>query len=587
MSSENDLPQPEGVPQADIPNLKKKEKERKKAGVAWSGARAAGSSWEGAVGADGAAGAEGAAGGVARAAASAAGEEAELGSGSLLSRVLAAFQNAQGGLFSRLAAALAELTATTVGKMIAAAAVAAIMGAGALVAASVLGLGQAKPGGGVGPELGGIKDTLHIHRDGDTGLNYARNDGTVSFPGGAPKTVAAPAADKGRKTQAAPKPEVGPGGEAPGGLDNSDINKMARDKLGHPFGQLSGSLGGGGFGSHDIFASGPKFSDFKGKLDGFGKAVAARGSASTRAAAHARTARMYMGRRFGNRMNRALGRLQQMATLNNKISGPGPTAEAPAQAASDQFENQTTNGGAPPPDPGGMTPNPGGGGGGGGGVVNPGGGGNGACTNGMVLQDDGTCGNNVCTTGYDAQGNCKPAANVSPWQKELDGAMSDITSAQGMLTTAAMLYLIGEILLAIGIPLLSNPYTYAIGLGLTIAGGAMVAAALAMSVMITLKANSIEDHAKKIRDMGNKTLADGLDKLASDLKKGAWTAILLGVGGFWYQSKVQAEEKDLYDQMTNNLSTVDPNAPPTGAGTGAGTGGGSGSGGGGSGPGEA
>ncbi len=559
--ADNQLPQPDGSPSAEIPNLKKKDKERKKAGAAWSFGRGAGNAFEGAVGGEG--------GGIARAAAAAAEGEAEV-SGSLVSRVLAAFQNAEGTIFSRIAAALGELTATAAGKMLAAAVVAMMLGAGAIIAAKMLGLGQGQAAGNGSPDLGGIVDNLKIRRDGDaSGLDYAKNDGSVSFGKSAPAGQSAPAG-KSEPAQAAPKQDLGPGAQAPA-LDNSNINAAARSGMDHPFGKLSGSLGSA-FGGHDVFKS-QNYTPFKGKIDGLGKNLLARGSASSRAATARAGGNMYRGRRFGSKMNRALGRLQQMASMNRQLYG-GTQAEAPAQAASDQFESQRTQGGTPPSAPAAVDPttNPG---------VNPGGAGSGgdgkgSCTgDNMVLQADGSCAPKVpdCAAGTDASGDCNMQQNVAPWENDLKGAVSDLGTGQMLLNIESTLFLTGEIMLILGAILCSNCCTWSLGAVLLWLGAILVAAAtVLMGIILGSTVPSIHHHADAIRQLGNTRLADGLDHIADDLKTAALEAAGFGIAGFL--SNIQGEEQSLMKDQEKYLSTnMKPPSNSSGTPTGTGTGG--------------
>ncbi len=189
MAKEEDIIQANaGSPAANIPDLKKKEKERKKAGAAWRGTPGAAGDFSGAVGGSGAAGA------AASAAASAAAEGAGL---------LGA--EAGGGFFAGIMRFLAGLAGTLLGKLAMAAAAFLMM-----AAAGLLGYEMMKGKGGdasVGtPNLGGIADSLHVHEGGDdrTGVD---SKGDIRFD---PLTAAKPAAT-------APPTDVKAAGATPGG----------------------------------------------------------------------------------------------------------------------------------------------------------------------------------------------------------------------------------------------------------------------------------------------------------------------------------------------------------------------------------
>ena len=231
-----------GGPEANIPDLKKKEKERKKAGAAWSGARGAAGEFSGATG-----------GNAARAAASAAGA---LGEG-------AGLVGAESGGFlagiARFLAGLAEslgmgefwaaVTSTLLGKLAVAAAAFLLV-----AAAGILGYGLLKGKGGPGlgsPDLGGIADSMRVRAGGDDRMGV-NSKGEIRFdPLSAPKAPAAPAPTDAKAADEKPAPDA-------------DARKpMSADLLAHNMSgsKLSSSLGGD-FGNKNIFAGNsvaPKF----------------------------------------------------------------------------------------------------------------------------------------------------------------------------------------------------------------------------------------------------------------------------------------------------------------------------------------
>lgn len=300
MASENEniLQANLGSPAADIPDLKKKDKERKRGGAAWSGPRGAASSWRGATG------------GVARAAAS-------LGE-----------QPAQVGIAARIAQFLAGLSA--LGKLAALAAVAALLGGAALFGYSLLKAGA--PGLGA-PDMGAISSSLKVRSGGGDRLAVA-GKGEIRFD---PLPAVVPA-----KPQDKPAPEAEAPAPATDALQDAKTALETRGRLEHNLSgaKLSNSLGGQ-FGGKNIFAGAsfaPKFgaaaaklAPQKGKLSGM-KAKPVKSRASSRNVSKART-------------SRSIGQLKMAKgmSLLGAQAGSGESAASNSQGAFDQTK---TDGGA-------------------------------------------------------------------------------------------------------------------------------------------------------------------------------------------------------------------------------------------------
>ncbi|HAZ08777.1 MAG TPA: hypothetical protein DCZ01_09720 [Elusimicrobia bacterium] len=296
--NENILQANLGAPAADIPDLKKKDKERKRGGAAWSGPRGAAGSWRGATG------------GVARAAAGL-GEQA-----------------APAGIAARIAQFLAGLGA--LGKLAVLAAVLAALG-GALFGYAMLKTGV--PGLG-SPDMGAISSSMKVHSGGGDRLGVA-GKGEIRFD---PLPAAVPA-----KPQDKPAPEAE--AQAPVEIDALQGAKAAleaRGRLEHNLSgaKLSNTLGGQ-FGGKNIFAgaslapkfgaSMPKIAAQKGKLSGI-KAKPVKSRASVRNVSKART-------------SRSIGQLKMAKgmSLLGAQAGSGESAASNAQGA---FDQSKTDGGA-------------------------------------------------------------------------------------------------------------------------------------------------------------------------------------------------------------------------------------------------
>ena len=179
----------QSLPTAEIPDLRKKEKDRKKSGAAWGSGKAA-NSFAGARGTASAIGTAGAEGAV------------EVAGAASKAGVSGFFAN----LLARFGSLLAELTSTLLGKAVAMAVVALMVGGiGTFAYKMMAGSQSAK----AAPELGDISSSIKVAHDTDnTRLQYAGKaaDGQLDW---ANKPIA-PEDDK----AAAPKDEVAKNGEA-------------------------------------------------------------------------------------------------------------------------------------------------------------------------------------------------------------------------------------------------------------------------------------------------------------------------------------------------------------------------------------
>ncbi|MEK7234915.1 MAG: hypothetical protein AAB268_13955 [Elusimicrobiota bacterium] len=288
-----------GPPAAEIPDLKKKENERKKAGAGWSGVKPGGGSFSGATG-----------GTIARAAASATGT--------------AAVEAAGGGW---LAAMIARLTATVLGKaLLAAGAATFLAGAGLFAYAMFKGGGS---GPGVGGDLGAISSSVKVRGDGADRTGYVASNGEIRFdPLKAAEVKKAPE-DNAAQEPVAPAQSEGADLKQPGLEHNLSGSK------------LTASLGSG-FGGNNIFAgnsSAPKLNEMLSK-------VSIKGASNGKISAmrYAKTGRVAAGRR-GKSMkgNKAFGQLKVAKGLS--VQGVGASAaEGARSTAATAFDGQTESG---------------------------------------------------------------------------------------------------------------------------------------------------------------------------------------------------------------------------------------------------
>ena len=307
-----------GAPGANIPDLKKKEKERKRAGAAWSGARGAAGEFTGATG-----------GTVARAAASAAGMAAE--------GAMVGAEGLEGGsLWAMLSRFLAGLTSTLLGKMaVAAAAFLLVAGAGLLGYEMMKGKGDAAMGS---PELGGISDSMRVRAGGDDRLGVAGR-GEIAFdPQSAsnPPAAAAPAAAKAEDAKPAPDAKA---------AEAEAEKPVASGQLAHNLSgtKLSSSMGGD-FGSKNIFSGNSAAPKFGAAATNLSKFAGAKGQLS---ASKASTLRGTASARNVNRSssNRALGQAMFAKGLGLQAVHAN-SAEGASSAAQNAFDQQQTAGGA-------------------------------------------------------------------------------------------------------------------------------------------------------------------------------------------------------------------------------------------------
>lgn len=334
MAKKDDLNQANsGAPAADIPDLKKKDKERKKAGAAWSGAKPGAGSFSGATG-----------GTVARAAASAAGAAGEAGAAAAAE----AAGLGAGGFFGSISSFLSGLAATLVGKMAIAAAAILLLAGGAMIAAGLL-KGGGAAGDGVMGDLGALSSSMKVRMGGNDRTGYVASNGEIAFDpvnGGAAKpaekaaapTDAAPAGDPANPLTPQPEENKDAGFNRPG-LDHN----LSGSKL-------SSSLGGG-FGNKNIFSgnnASNKLGDAMGKFNIKGGEKGR--MSATRAAS--RTGKVAAGTSTrGMKANKAFGQLK-VARGASMIGAGASGAEAAKNAAANAFDGGnlggSTVGGTPP-----------------------------------------------------------------------------------------------------------------------------------------------------------------------------------------------------------------------------------------------
>ncbi len=313
----------QGGPIADIPDLKRKEKERKKAGAAWSGARGAGPGFKGATGGVGAGAGLSADGGV--------------GIGA--------------GLWGNLARMLAGASSTLLGK-------AALLVVALLVSAGAGMLGRSLLGGsnaGLGaPNLGGISDSMRVRGPRGNRLGVASN-GEVRFDPLKPDAGQSTAVNDAAKTPVVAEPAVpaavpealptksgSPFGEKMGGGNWGPQNSLAHNLSGA---KLSGSLGGQ-FGGKNIFSGSgdakPRFSQGLAKVN---PAKVGNNKGTLSGIATKRPSYMAAARTTSQaRSSRALGQLK-LAKGMSMLGVQAGTAEGASRSAAAAFDQQKTSGG--------------------------------------------------------------------------------------------------------------------------------------------------------------------------------------------------------------------------------------------------
>lgn len=415
-------------PEPDIPELKKKEKEKRGMGVpGYAGTGSPAPSIGLNVG-----------GGAVRVGSSLASQPGLLGSGHIaatISRVLGGPQTFLGGIFASSAGPALVLTGM-------------LVGAGAVAAAALRlsgGFGSPAQGGGSfalpGPSTSGI--VIDAPRDRSLGYVAQANQGEIFF------NEEHPMAPEPKKEEApkeeAPKPPEVPKFEMPkpedlmakaGGLNRDGfIKKLTNDPRSLHGGGLG--QGAGGFNLKKSFAS-TKLPSAK----PLGKTAAAKRARQKLAVRSLQTQK--------GRSSRAMGQLK--LAKNMSVSGAGSPQDTQArQFITDAFEQGRSLGG----DAGGLL------GAGGGDMTVPMGG------PGIT--------NDIPDVG--------PAGNVTPYQSNLDAARNLGNNAAMLKMIGMMLLAAGAALVAIGRALMGNHTTLPIGVALVAAGMALIMMGLMMLAM--------------------------------------------------------------------------------------------------------
>lgn len=422
----------------ELPDLKKQERERKKAGVAWQGGGTGGAPFTGATGGSGAAAAG--AGGRAAAAAARAGAAGMPGAGGLSGEI-------SGGIFTRLAQLVARVTATWTGKVAATAAVAVALGAGAYVAVRAFAPAIQQDGG---PDLGALSSSINIYRGGaSTALDYAaraaRGMELAKGPAAGKPDQAGPVGEAAKDA-----PPAGDAAKAEGNFESRPGEGANRDLMENNLSgaKLSTSLGGSTFGGKDIFARAESPSKFgealRGSISRLSFGALDKGRSGRMKANQSRGSRaMALGRR-GVKSSKALAQLRGMQTLNAAMrSGGRGAGETQSAAATTQFEGSTPIGGSAPTAPvDGRVP-----------ANLPGN----TPTDGYVPNDiSGACTQEQINEGWISDGNtCVPQIDVSyddktPWKQMVEQARTILIIATIMTLIAGILGLLGQGFLATG-----------------------------------------------------------------------------------------------------------------------------------------
>jgi hypothetical protein len=477
------------TPAADIPDLKKKEKERKKAGFAW-GAKAGKSPWQGATGGAGA-----------KVAARVATEVAK----PLIQRVLA----------------------TVVGKV-----AATVIVAGVIAAAGTAILGPTDKAGKTDVVLGDIASNINTKREGRSGLNFTRGGGLaqpVEKAGDTEKVAGPDAEERGEETEKADETMIGDQMGRDGGVTDLMENNMKGAKL-------STEMGGGKFGGKSVFANStmPKFgAGFdRNKL----KALSVSPKNGKGGTLAKRTNNSSRNIRFrGVRRNKALGQLKGAASLNAKVLAGGSEAtEANAAAADTQFSGTEINGATAPSGPGDINP-----------------GANGDTGDNYAPDDFPECEGRTYPV-QDSSGNwsCKafdiPGIDASPWKHVLNSAWDMIDQAVMLLMISSIIYgfLYGAACgwWATGCCSWVGWIIMAIALGL----------AIYFQTMVHKLAKELIGMGDKINELKGEPIGDRLKKIGDHLKTGAWLAIT-SVGGIAMGIYVIDERNDLKDKADKKL----------------------------------
>ncbi len=355
-----------------IPDLKKEEKERKKAGAAWGQAKPGGAPF---AGARGAAGGARAAASAARASASATrvaasavraaavGEEAAAGA----EAAFAAGAGGQAGffatIFGQVEGVLASLTSTVLGKIAVAVAVALMMGGAALLAYKIV--GRAMADASAPPDLAGISSNLKIRPGGgDSSLDYDARAGRglgLDF-GNSQGQAVSPSADAPSGADAAQNTKDANNAGTADMASNTLGGDTSRDKMAHNLSgfKLSTELGGSaGSGGNVAGSNGTPYGAASGVLDKFGMGGSQSGKGGKLSAvALNKTASMgrLEGKAVGGKRGLASGylaRLRGMAPFNAvmRSGGTSVATESNAAAASTQWEASQVAGGTIPSGP--------------------------------------------------------------------------------------------------------------------------------------------------------------------------------------------------------------------------------------------
>ncbi|HXT00796.1 MAG TPA: hypothetical protein VN915_09000 [Elusimicrobiota bacterium] len=489
-----------GAPAANIPDLKKKEKERKKAGAAWSGARGAASEFSGATG-----------GTVARAAASAASEgaaelaaEAAAESGGLFSNIARFFANIAESL--GMGDAWAAFTASSFGRMaIAAAAFLMVAAAGILGYALLKGNGSANLGN---PNLGGIADSMHVRAGGDD--RFGAKGGELRFD---PLTQAKPA-------PAAPPKEEKAADEKPAPKPDMDAEKaMATGQLAHNLSgaQLSSSLGGGGFGSKDIFAGNSNAPKFGEGMLGLKKYPGAAGKLGKMQASsiHATPSARSVNKASANK---AFGQLR----LAKGLSQQGASSSSAEQAAADSqgaFDQQQP-------------------------------------TNGNLATNGAPGGDTPPSLGQGAPDTSIPNAPSDPTgggtNQALQNAMQQISDManKGMqdIQSGTMMMTMGALLIGAGVALLFWPMT-AVGLALIAAGAALVMMGMMKISQGKQEIAQAEQMGQQLaQQIGNQQQATAINACTSQMSAAANSGSSMTASQCQTDQAVGAQQESTQDQ---------------------------------------
>ncbi len=497
----------QGAPAADIPDLKKKEKERKKAGAGWGGAKPGGGSFTGATGGAGARAAASAASSAGGAAAGAAGAAQAAGAGWLSTMI-------------------ANMTATVLGKAILAAGVAMFLAGAGVVGYSMFNGGGAAGAGGVGGDLGAISSSMKIHTEGGDRTGYIASNGEIMFD---PLKKA-----EAKKAEPEKAPEDKTAGEAvaPPALAADAAGGGAgfnRPGLEHNLSgsKLSSSLGGG-FGGKSIFAgnnSAPKFNDSMAK-------AAIKGGQKGRLSAGYKTsnARVSKGGKGQQiKSNKAFGQLK-VAKGMSALGANSTGAEASRSSAAGAFDGAPSAGNVEgsPTAPTGAVDSPSGTGSGGGApdVTAP----------------------NVDDPCVDKNGGPSRCVGVDPNTfNALNGIAALAKQAGQMKKTGMMLMAVGAVLAIIGAIMIATatpftPWQLAIGMML-LALGAMLVGMGVMMIQMSEMMKSMAD-----------SMSQGLAARTSDVKQDEINKYCIDKA---YKEGSDPKNCNPPDSVTDNIQTTE------------------------------